>query len=179
MEVRWRPFFLNPQAPREGIVKRDYYVNKFGAERARSIEPMMTQRFAEVGEAFSMGGKTGATIDSHRLAMHAMKQGGADLQNRLMEELFLNYFTQEKYLGDREVLLAASAKLNLADAEQVVDDPTMYQQEVQQELAAFARNVRGVPHFIISPPEGAQIQLSGAQPTETFEEILTEIADQA
>eukprot|EP00897_Mesotaenium_endlicherianum_P001813 jgi/Mesen1/165/ME1132345C07633 len=37
-EVEWHPYFLNPNAPKEGISKMDYYKAKFGEER---IPPMV------------------------------------------------------------------------------------------------------------------------------------------
>lgn len=41
-------------------------------------------------------------MDSHRL-IHLAGQQGIDKQNDLVEELFLGYFTQAKYVGDRYV----------------------------------------------------------------------------
>lgn len=42
----------------------------------------------------------GNTLDSHRLVYFAGQQG-LDKQHNLVEELFLGYFTQAKYVGDR------------------------------------------------------------------------------
>lgn len=42
----------------------------------------------------------GKTLDSHRLIRLAGQQG-PEKQNALVDELFANYFTQEKYIGDR------------------------------------------------------------------------------
>ena len=47
-----------------------------------------------MGYKYSIGGKTGNTFDSHRLIHFAGEVGGASLQNALVEELFLNYFTE-------------------------------------------------------------------------------------
>lgn len=49
------------------------------------MAPVHVQRFAEVGLNYSLGGLTGNTLDSHRLAAHAYKEGGPALQNALME----------------------------------------------------------------------------------------------
>jgi predicted DsbA family dithiol-disulfide isomerase len=40
-EVRWRPFFLDPSLPKEGVDKRQRYAAKFGAARMRQMEPYM------------------------------------------------------------------------------------------------------------------------------------------
>lgn len=42
----------------------------------------------------------GNTLDSHRLIYFAGKQG-QDKQHKLVEELFIGYFTQGKYIGDK------------------------------------------------------------------------------
>jgi len=42
-QVRWRPFFLNPSAPIEGVNKRAMYEEKFGAARVNQMLPMMTE----------------------------------------------------------------------------------------------------------------------------------------
>ncbi len=34
VEVHWRPFFLNPWVPREGISREDYLTTKFGSVEA-------------------------------------------------------------------------------------------------------------------------------------------------
>ena len=41
-EVRWHPFFLNPDAPKEGVNKMEMYNQKFGEQRVQQMVPMMT-----------------------------------------------------------------------------------------------------------------------------------------
>ncbi|BAF12527.2 Os03g0598900 [Oryza sativa Japonica Group] len=42
-EVRWHPFFLNPNAPKEGIKKSDYYRMKFGPIQFEHATARMTE----------------------------------------------------------------------------------------------------------------------------------------
>lgn len=172
-EVNWRPFQLDPNASKEGINKLQHYNKKFGEERIKMMLPRMMETFAKVGLPYSMGGLTGNTFDSHRLIYFAAAKGGPALQDALVEELFKNYFCEEKYIGDRGVLLQAAitAGLDKAEAERVLDDPSAYAKEVNDEKKAFGRGVSGVPFFIINKEEG----LSGAQPAETFIEIFQEL----
>ena len=165
---------MNPDASKEGENKLEMYNRKFGPARVSQMVPMMTKRFADVGIQYSLGGNTGQTIDSHRLSAHALKVGGEALQDALMEELFLNYFSQEKFLGDAAVLQAAADKVNVPGAAEVLADPTAMLAEVQAELHSYARGVRGVPHFIID----GEFHLSGAQPTEAFQEIFEDLSSQ-
>ena len=44
----------------------------------------------------------GNTLDSHRL-LYLAGQQGLEVQHKLAEELFIGYFTQGKYIGDRQV----------------------------------------------------------------------------
>ena len=48
--------------------------------------------------------------NSHRLIYYAGTKGKAQ-QDALVEELFLNYFSEEKYIGDPSILLAAADKV--------------------------------------------------------------------
>ncbi|EFJ49696.1 hypothetical protein VOLCADRAFT_80613 [Volvox carteri f. nagariensis] len=169
--VRWLPFQLNPDAPKEGVVKLEFYNQKFGAAQVAQMMPRMARTFAEEGLQYSVGGLLGNTLSSHRLIAWS-EQFGADKQNALVEELFQNYFCQEKHISDRGVLLAAAVQVGLpADgAAAVLDDPQAHLQEVQQQLAR-GRGVGGVPFFIINK----SYKLSGAQPPEHFEEVFEEI----
>lgn len=172
-EVRWRPFLLNPGASKTGINKMEMYKQKFGAARVASMVPMMTAKFKAVGIDYSMGGNTGSTIDSHRLATYAYQQGGAEMQNKLMEEMFMNYFSQEQFLGDASVLKAAAAKVGLEGADAIIDDESALLEEVEDELTTHARGIHGVPHFFVDN----KYSISGAQPTEVFQDLFTQITE--
>lgn len=162
-EVKWHPFFLNPNADVKGVDKVEYYKKKFGKERAAAITENMTRVFQELGLSFKLGGLTGSTLDSHRLIALAGQQG-LQKQNALVEELFLNYFTQEKYIGDRRVLLEAATKVGIDGAEEWLNNPNAGIEEIQHDLKQFAEGVSGVPNFLIN---GRQ-QLSGGQPPSSF-----------
>jgi predicted DsbA family dithiol-disulfide isomerase len=99
-EVRWHPFQLNPKAPKVGVEKLEFYKKKFGDARIAPILDRISKVFADLGMKFSAGGKIGNTFDSHRLLELAGRQD-LGVQNKLAEELFVNYFTQEKYIGDK------------------------------------------------------------------------------
>ncbi|KAG2430565.1 hypothetical protein HXX76_010084 [Chlamydomonas incerta] len=171
-KVTWRPYQLAPEAPKAGLNKLQYYNDKFGPARVAQMMPMMTKVYADLGLSYSTGGLTGNTLDSHRLIAWAEDKFGAAGQNRLVEEFFLDYFTREKYIGDREVLLAAVSRagLDAAAAAAVLDDPGAYTEQVKQQIAR-ARGVGGVPFFTV---EG-RFKLSGAQEPEVFEELFEQL----
>lgn len=45
LQVRWHPFFLNPDAPKEGINKTDFFKQKFGASQYEAMMSRMTKVF--------------------------------------------------------------------------------------------------------------------------------------
>ena len=58
IQVRWHPFFLNPEAPKEGENKAAYYHRKFGEARVESMVADMKALFAGHGQEYRMGGNT-------------------------------------------------------------------------------------------------------------------------
>ncbi|XWS36857.1 hypothetical protein CRYUN_Cryun20dG0121500 [Craigia yunnanensis] len=120
-EIKWHPFFLDPSAPKEGVNKREFYEKKFGS-RVQGILARMTEIFRNLGLEYDMSGLTGNTLDSHRLIYFAGKQG-LDKQHNLVEELFLGYFTQGKYIGDREFLLESARKVGVEGAAEFLENP--------------------------------------------------------
>lgn len=173
-EVNWRPFFLNRDATRKGVNKLQYYNDKFGAARVAQMVPFMQEKFRSIGIEYSMGGNTGNTMDSHRLITYTEKLGSAK-QNELVEELFNNYFCEEKFLGDRAVLLAAAKKCNIDGAEEFLADESNGRDAVMEQLS-FADGVSGVPFFRFSEGGVEKAQVSGGVPPQeliaTFNKIL-------
>ena len=102
-KTHWRPFFLmRPEvwnkgvasgefpedAQTKGIVKLNYYISKFGANRLPPMLERLEGAMTASGiDGFSMGGNTGPTLDGHRLATYAEKEG-LEKQNAFMEEIF-------------------------------------------------------------------------------------------
>ncbi|CAH9084365.1 unnamed protein product [Cuscuta europaea] len=123
----------------------------------------MTEVFKGLGLEYDMSGLTGNTLDSHRLIYFAGQQG-QDKQHNLVDELFIGYFTQGKYIGDREFLVEAAKKVGIEGAAEYLEDPHNGLKEVNEELKQYSANISGVPHFVIN---GKQ-QLSGGQAPETF-----------
>ena len=58
--VRWHPFELNPDMPREGVERRAYRVRKFGSwERSLELDAQVGRAFA--GEGLARGRSPGAS----------------------------------------------------------------------------------------------------------------------
>ncbi|KAJ9147481.1 hypothetical protein P3X46_029638 [Hevea brasiliensis] len=161
-EIKWHPFFLNPSAPKEGVNKLQFYREKFGS-RTDGIIGRMTEVYRGLGLEYNISGLTGNTLDSHRLIYFAGQQG-LDKQHNLVEELFLGYFTQAKYIGDREFLLECAAKVGVEGAAEFLEDPNNGLKEVNDDLKKYSANMTGVPYYEIN----GKHKLSGGQPPEVF-----------
>ncbi|KAK2633029.1 hypothetical protein EUGRSUZ_L00721, partial [Eucalyptus grandis] len=143
-EIKWHPFFLNPSAPK-GVNKKEYYLKKFGS-RSESMEACIREVFRGIGLEYNMSGLT------------------LEKQQKLVEELFIGYFTQGRYIGDREFLVEAAAKAGVDGAAEFLDNPNNGLQEVNEELEQYSSNISGVPHFVVNDKH----RLSGGQPPEVF-----------
>ncbi|KAK3208174.1 hypothetical protein GRF29_96g1608474 [Pseudopithomyces chartarum] len=168
----WRPFYLNPDAPKTSIDKTAFYVSKFGEQRAAAAFQMLAQLGRNEGIDFKFGGRTGNTRDSHRLVQLG-KVKGAGVQTRVIEELFEAYFEKEKDITKQEVLLQAAVKAGLEEKEaKEWLESGKGGEEVDREVQeAYERDVHGVPHFTIN----GRWEVGGAQEAGAFVELFERI----
>lgn len=172
LELRWRPFELNPDMPREGIARRDYRTAKFGSwERSLELDAEVARAGAGDGLDFrhARQARTPNTLASHAL-VRAAEPGRA--QSRTVEALFGAYFTDGRDIGDPDELAAigAAAGLDPDAARAAVTDEAALQALHAEARAWSAGGVRGVPSVVL---EGF-VLFSGAQPPETIAAILRE-----
>ena len=175
-DVRWRPFQLNPSLPTgEGYNKLQYYKDRFGAQRVEGMIASMKEVGEEHGISFSYGGSVGNSFNSHRLIWKAREEGGSELQDIMVNEIFHAYFEEEKSLGVNTVLedCARKAGMDSSIISQVLSNESLGKDEVEREMIEFGRkwNCRGVPLFIVD----GKYPLSGAQPPSMFLEVFDEI----
>jgi predicted DsbA family dithiol-disulfide isomerase len=177
VDIRFRPFELNPEMPVGGRNRLDYLTAKYGItpEEARANRERIKTRAAEVG--FTMNGSDASraynTFDAHRLLAWAVEKGG---QLPLKRALLAAYFTQEADPGDPQVLAAAAeqAGLNGREAREVISSDR-YAAEVRREEALWAgRGISSVPAAVV----GGRYLISGGQPPEEFERTLRTIVTQ-
>ncbi|XAR71319.1 hypothetical protein NMG60_11028524 [Bertholletia excelsa] len=162
-EISWHPYFVQPNAPKEGISKKEFYQNKFGPQYDE-IMHRVSEVFRGLGLHYDMDGLTGCTLDSHRLIYFAGQQG-PDKQHNLLEELMVGYFTQGKYIGDREFLLECARKVGVEGAAEFLEDPNNGVKEVMEKFEESSGSILGVPNYVIN----GKIRISGGQPPEIFQ----------
>ncbi|HEV3371970.1 MAG TPA: DsbA family oxidoreductase [Xanthobacteraceae bacterium] len=164
VEVRFRPYFLNPWVPREGISREEYLITKFGSvERYNANNNRVVEAAAAIGLTYNRDRikRQPNTLDCHRLILWAGLAGqAAAMKQRLMEI----YFSEGGDLTQAETLVKAAADCGL-DGDQVrallASDQDVERIEREAQSAKDA-GIEGVPCFII----GGTIALSGAQPPE-------------
>ena len=178
VEVRWRAFELDPQAPaaREG----DYagrLARKYGTGRgeAQAMIDRMTATAAEVGLDFRFDrARPGNTFDAHRLLHLAAERG---VQDDLKERFLLATFTEGEPISDHGTLARLAAQVGL-DADEVVavlaGDAYVAEVRADERLAAQL-DVTGVPFFVVD----GRYALPGAQPPDLLLRVLERARDEA
>lgn len=166
VRVKWQPFQLNPDMPKEGMSRIDYRTRKFGSiERSRELEARFLSAAADVNIPFDFDRieRTPNTLDAHRLIWLADQKG---IQDAVVENLFRAYFVEAKDLSDRTTLtdIVCDAGLERQEVDQLLDSDAGMD-EIREAAALVRRNgIDGVPLFILNQ----EIMLSGAQPADTF-----------
>jgi predicted DsbA family dithiol-disulfide isomerase len=168
--VRWNPFQLNPDMPKEGADRAAYRAAKFGsAERAAKLDAQVVQAARAVGLAFrpDLMTRTPNTLDAHRLIWFAGRRG---VQDQAMEAVFAAYFTQGRDIGRGEVLAECGAQAGLDRTEilEFLAGSNAAAEMLAADRAAREARVTGVPSFFL---DGYGL-LSGAVPAEQMAEAL-------
>ncbi len=173
--VAWQPFQLNPDMPREGRNRQDYYREKFGREKAETLLDGLRKTGAEEGISFCSDADAMApnTLSAHVL----MYWAGADDRmnaNDLAEKLLCAHHVACEDIGDHKVLSRIAGEVGM-DATDVSRRLVAREDEaiVKEHIAhAAVRGVSGVPFFVIN----GQYGISGAQPADilvsAFDQIM-------
>lgn len=172
-EVSWLPYELNPDMPAEGMARADYRTRKFGAERSAELDAQMQERGADEGVTFAFDKMT-RTPNTRRAHALIAKAGEMGLANAMAEELFRAYFEDGADVGDTEILVSSATSVGMdeATARAIIDDEAIKQEVAALEARATQMGVSGVPFFIIEE----KFAVSGAQPSESWKQVLLDIA---
>jgi predicted DsbA family dithiol-disulfide isomerase len=174
VEVHWRPFFLNPWVPREGISREEYLTTKFGSVEAyKGIAGRVVAAANEEGLTYrpDLVRRQPNTTDCHRLILWAEADGkAAEMKQRLMEL----YLRDGGDLTDPEVLVQAAADCGL-DAEDVRrrlatdEDVALVSGQAQE---AADKGVSGVPTYVFAQ----KYAVSGAQAPKLLARAIRQVS---
>ena len=173
--VRWHPFQLNPDMPREGIDRKEYRIRKFGSwERSLELDAQVAAAGRGEGIAFDFDrmARTPNTLDAHRIIWLAGERG---VQDAVVEALFLAYFTDGRDLSDRATLaeVAAGAGLDRDEVVELLEGDKGLDVVRAGEEQARRIGVSGVPFFVVN----GKVALSGAQPPEMFRQAFEQAGE--
>jgi predicted DsbA family dithiol-disulfide isomerase len=164
VEVNWRPYFLNPWIPREGIDRQTYLETKFGSvERYSAIAERVASAAAMEGLPYAPEkvSRQPNTLDCHRLILWSR---GATDPARMKQRLMELYFAEGGDLSDAKVLIQAAIDCGMdgdlvrrllasdADVDRIEGEAT----------SAKEAGIDGVPCFIF----GGSLIVTGAQSPE-------------
>ena len=176
VELHFRPYFLNPWIPREGISREEYLTTKFGSpERYRGIAQRVAEAAAAEGLTYEIDGikRQPNTLDCHRLILWAGQAGhAARMKQRLMDL----YFTEGGDLTDPEMLVGAAADSGLdADLvrQRLATDEDVARVEREANSAKEA-GIDGVPCFVL----GGLLAVQGAQAPDYLAQTIERAANE-
>lgn len=174
-ELSWQPFQLNPNMQREGRNRREYYRDKFGNERARTLRETLNS--AGAGEGIRFCDEPDAiapnTLSAHVLMYWAAGDDNIDI-NALAEKLFNAHHIECENIGAIEVLTRIAGEVGMDESgvrsKLVAGDD---EDPVKEQISRSATSgVSGVPFFIINRSYG----ISGAQLPETLAAVFDQVS---
>ncbi len=154
-EIRWRPFFLNPDTPPAGEPYQPFLQQKFGSQEA--VEALFA-RVREGGKPYGVNfnfeqiSLRANTLQAHRLVRWASRIAAVDT---LVERIFVAQFQRGEYIGDRALLAQWAGDCGF-DAKAAADwlNSDAEIAELRQEARELRElGIRMVPTFIVDHRE--------------------------
>ncbi|MDF1608964.1 DsbA family oxidoreductase [Hoeflea sp. YIM 152468] len=178
VDLRWRPYQLDPTLPKQGKDRQQYLEDKFGGPEGAD-QAYAAVRAAGADEAIAFAFDkipvSANTLDAHRLIRWAGALGPA-VQDEVVERLFKAYFEDGKNIGDDAVLIEAAEQAGLERP--VVErllagdaDRAAVSAEIDQ---ARQMGVTGVPCFIID----TKYAVVGAQPAAALADAMRKVVQE-
>jgi predicted DsbA family dithiol-disulfide isomerase len=169
VEVEWKSFELNPDAPVRRGSTAEHLARKYGLtlDQVAAMNERTTALAAAEGLEYHLDETQGGnTFDAHRLLQLAKSRGiGGELKERLLRA----YFTESEPIGEREVLVRLGAELGLEDAGEVLESDAFAHEVRADEHEARLFGINAVPFFVID----RYYAVEGAQPPDVILGALT------
>jgi len=169
VDVEWRPFYLRPDTPPEGMDLPDYIKQgraRGSEERLRSMANMYGMEFRSTERIYN-------TRLAHETTEYAREHGRG---NEFHKVIFRMVYAEGKDPSNWDVLRLAAEEVGLnADNMQRDVKSQKYTAKVAEQVQwAYQIGVSGVPTYVIND----RYALVGAQPYEVFKNALAQIMNQ-
>ncbi len=166
VEVEWRPFYLRPDTPPEGMDLSDYIQKARGngsEERLQQIAQFNGMEFVSTKRIYN-------TRLAHEATEYAREQGKANAFHRIV---FRKIYAEGQDISQWNVLRSAAEEvgLNAKEMQNDVDGGKYTDNVAAQVQQAYQIGVSGVPTYVINN----RYAIVGAQPYEVFKNALTRI----
>ncbi|WP_430427362.1 DsbA family oxidoreductase [Maribacter litoralis] len=174
VSIEWQPFELNPGMPPEGQDLTEHIAEKYGStlEQQQASQQNMTDIGEELGFKFDYfeGMRMANTFDAHVLLEYAKDFGK---QTQLKLRLMNSFFNERQDVSDRAVLKQALLDVGLnADEALAKLDSEEARYEVRNKQGQWKNmGVNSVPTIVFNMKSA----VTGAQPVDTFKQVLTDL----
>ena len=175
VEVNYRPFFLDPSIPAQGLSREDYMRGKFGDRDLAAMHKPLADAGKKDGVPyhFEKVTRTPNTLDAHRLIRWA-KQFVPNKRAEMKEALLCAYWRDGRDVGDHKVLAEVATSIGMDGREIAIllaqdTDKRAVMEEVEQ---AYKLGVSGVPTFVFDQKYG----VSGAQEADVLAQTIRDVA---
>ncbi len=166
VDVEWRPYYLRPDTPPEGMDLPDYILRA----RANGSEERLKSMAAMHGMEFESTKRIYNTRLAHEATEYAREHGRA---NEFHHVVFRKVYAEGEDVSKWETLRAAAEKagLDAEDMQNVVESGKYTAQVAEQVRWAQQIGVTGVPTYVIND----RYAIVGAQPYQAFKNALAQI----
>lgn len=166
IDVEWRPFYLRPDTPPEGMDLPHYILQA----RANGSEERLRQLANMHGLEFESTKRIYNTRLAHEATEYARQHGKA---NEFHKVMFRKVYAEGENPSEWSVIraVAEEVKLDANDLQSVVESGTYTEEVANQVQEAYQLGVSGVPTYVIND----RYALVGAQPYEVFKNALGKI----
>lgn len=166
VDVEWRPYYLRPDTPPEGLDLPDYILRA----RSNGSEERLQSMAAMHGLEFRSTERIYNTRIAHEATEYAREHGKL---NEFHKVVFRQVYVDGLDVSKWDVLRAAAEEVGLdsADMQAVVDSGKYTAQVAEQVRWAQQIGVTGVPTYVIND----RYAIVGAQPYQAFKNALAQI----
>ena len=168
--IKWHPFQLNPEMPKNGMDRKKYLEQKFGSisSFASAYRPVIehTKNF-NIDLKLDKIQTTPNTINAHRIINWAVLE---DCQNKIVSELFKAYFINGLDLGSNTILAKLASKYFMDEKSilRLLNSDNDISKIIDDDRTARRMGIKAVPMFIVAD----QYAVSGAQTADLWQTVV-------
>ena len=169
IELEWRPFYLRPDTPPEGMELPDYIKRA----RANGSEERLHSIAYSHGMEFRSTERIYNTRIAHEATEYAREHGKG---NEFHKIIFRKVYVEGEDPSRWDVLRSAAEEvgLNAEEMQREVDGGKYTANVAEQVQWAYQIGVSGVPTYVVND----RYAIVGAQPYEVFKNALAQIMNQ-